>query len=342
MDTLTQSKIIVTGGDGFLGTYVVKLLQDQGVRNVFVPRSKHYDLIELENVHRLFRDYPPDLVIHLASSCPLSQESRIHDYPHDRPGVRMCKNILAATQQHKVPEVVTVLDYHSYPNWCDPPLSEDDLEDLSRWSGKDTGNLPDETYLKEVVEQNHTLGEGTNVITCITSEIFGPGDRFQVQSRRMLASAIRIISNAKEQQDTEAILPGHPDDEVDFLYVTEAATGIVAAIDGDVTSGILNLALGKTSLWRNVVEQIAAYLEFDGEISWMETNRQSRQVAFSISRAKNRIGFDPSMSIEAGLKETVQWFCTHRRFILENEADMKIQWPTSLQKQQVADAACVR
>ncbi|KPL07587.1 hypothetical protein AMJ86_03930 [bacterium SM23_57] len=342
MDTLTQPKIIVTGGDGFLGTYVVKLLQDQGVRNVFVPRSKHYDLYELENVHRLFRDYPPDLVIHLASSCPLSQESNNHNDPYNQPDMCMCKNILAAAQQHTVPEVVTVLDYHSYPGWCDHPLSEDDLEDLSNWNAKDAGNLLGATYLKEVVEKNHTLGEKSNIITCITSEIYGPGDRFQVQSRRLLAAAIRIISDAKEQQDSEAIIPGHPDDEIDFLYITEAVDGIVAAIKSDVTSGIINLALGKTHRWRNVVEQVVAYLEYDGEMSWMETDRQPRQVAFNVSRAKDRTGFNPSIGVEVGLQETVQWFCTHRRFILENEADTMVQWQTSHHNQQITDAVFVK
>jgi GDP-L-fucose synthase len=326
MDALTHRKIIVIGGDGFLGNYVVQLLEDYGVRNMFIPRSKHYDLTDPDNAHRLFRDYPPDQVIHLASTCPLSgQISELAD-PASDPDLIMWRNILLAAEAHNNPEIVKVWDYHAYPEWCPTPYSECDAEDLSRWSQSSQCKSPSELFLLDLLHYNDQRTGGCEVISFINSEIYGPGDRFHAQGRRRLPSTIRSISDAKEQGEPVISIPGNPNDMMDHLYVCDAASAIVNAIANHQKTGIMNVASGQCHRWAEVVERIIAYLEYPGDIMWMEHERTPCNISMRIDRARDTIGYQPEADFEEALKETVQWFSTHRRFILENEADMHLPW----------------
>ena len=163
----------------------------------------------------------------------------------------------------------------------------------------------------------------------ITSEIYGPGDHFHSLSRRLLSSTIRLFSNAKEQNEPDVVVPGHPDDELDFLFALDAAEGIVQGIKSPTEIEITNLASGNLSRWSVVVKQIASYLDYHGEIHWAESGQPFQNKSLQTDKAKDTIGFYPATNLESGLKETIQWFCTHRRFILENEADMTIAWSDS-------------
>jgi GDP-L-fucose synthase len=326
MEALEGRRVIVTGGDGFLGTYVVQILQDLGVRRVFVPRSRHYDLTNIDNTYRLLRDYPPNQIIHLASTCPWTTDTNKISNADCHPMVRMWRNLRDTADKNQVSEMVAVVDYHAYPEWCHPPYSDTDMSDQSNWAPCPKPH-PYELLLKEALEAN--LKEGCHLSTSvlIASEIYGPGDRFHLGSRRMMPSVIRAISDAKEQGKTEVAVSGHPDDEMDFLYACDAAEGIVHASKHPSEIGVMNLGSGKVSRWAVVVEQIASYLDYKGEIRWAESHRPARLQSLQTDKAKDTIGFYPATDLESGLKETIRWFCTHRRFILENEVDLGVPYP---------------
>ncbi len=325
MDSLTQRKIIVTGGDGFLGTYLVQQLQDCGFRNVFVPKRKHYDLATLDSVNRLLRDYPPDMVIHLAASCPyaLDNGEKTSDKydPMDHPDVIMWRNILIAAKHNDISEMITVWDYHAYPSWCQSPFSEQEVADASQWEGYENYRSHAEVFLREIV--NHQTGEfGDYKITAfIMGELYGPGDRFYVNGRRLMSSTIRAISDAKENGESAVDILGHSGDKIDFMYVGDAANGIISVIEGGTEGGIINIASGQTTIWGEVVEQIAEYLEYSGKLRWTDRAQDPNRISLNTALVKEKCGFQAESDLQLGLSETVQWFCTHRRFILENEAD---------------------
>jgi GDP-L-fucose synthase len=326
MDTLTNRKIIVTGGDGFLGIHVVQELQDRGVKNVFVPRSKYYDLSNTDHAVRLLRDYPPDIIIHLAASCPLSRESDRRLDPEISPDHCMCNNILAAAQMRQVLQIVAVWDYHAYPSWCHFPLAEEEVENLSEWEKNGAGGSREAICLQEVIRASGKGECNVKIQAFIAPELYGPGDQFHAQGHRRLPSTIRMISDAKERQQNEVTIPGHPDDTIDFLHVCDIARGIVAAIEKETEYKIMNLASGKSSRWGDVVDQISEYLDYHGGILYSESDRNPDQSSLKTDRAHNQSGFEPTIDLETGLKDTVRWFCTHRRFILENEIDSRVDW----------------
>ena len=339
METMEQQKIIVTGGDGFLGTYVVQMLQYCGVRNIFIPRSRHYDLTQIDHTNRLIRDYPPDQIIHLASTCPKADgAAKVPSY-ENHPDVTIWRNLIEVATNNHIPKIITVVDYHAYPAWCHHPYQESVVDDMTKW----TEHQAQHSYqqlLKEIIQprqQPENQSKTPSAVGCphpteckisvyITSEIYGPGDHFHPNGRRLLSSTIRLFSDTKEQSEHQVMVPGHPDDELDFLYALDAAEGIVHGIKNPLGIEIMNLASGSLSRWGIVVEQIASYLDYHGEFHWTEPERPPQYRSLRTENAKDTIGFYPSTDLGSGLKETIQWFCTHRRFILENEADMSIPW----------------
>jgi GDP-L-fucose synthase len=347
METIEQQKIIVTGGDGFLGTYVVQMLQYCGVRNIFIPRSRHYNLIHIDHTCRLLRDYPPDQIIHLASTClRINNDAKLTSF-ENHSDVTIWRNLIDVASKNHIPKITIILEYHAYPPWCHSSFNEIELDDLDNWSECQLHH-PSQQLLKEIqsltrypypVDCNNPGAVGcphpteSKISVLITSEVYGPGDHFQVNGRRLLSSTIRLLSDAKEQGKSQVIVSGHPDDELDFLYALDAAEGIVNAIKSPSEIGIMNLASTNISRWGMVVEQIASYLDYYGEINWTESDRLPFCKSLQTENAKDTIGFYPATDLESGLKETIQWFCTHRRFILENETDASITWADSQIKQ---------
>ena len=325
METMEQQKIIVTGGDGFLGTYVVQMLQYCGVRNIFIPRSRHYDLTQIDHTYRLIRDYPPDQIIHLASTCFEANGAGKVPSSENHPDVTIWRNLIEVATNNHIPKIIAVVDYHAYPDWCHHPYRETEVDDLTKWTEYQAQH-PYQQLLKEIIHPRHQPEKQCKISAYISSEIYGPGDHFHVSGRRLLSSTIRLFSDTKEQSEHQVIVPGHPDDELDFLYALDAAEGIVNGIKNPSGSGIMNLATGNLLRWRVVVEQIASHLDYRGEIYWEESKRPPQSKSLQTENAKDTIGFYPATNLESGLKETIQWFCTHRRFILENEADMTIPW----------------
>ncbi len=197
------------------------------------------------------------MVIHLAASCPYvldngEKTSDKHD-PMDHPDVVMWRNILIAAKHNNISEMITVWDYHVYPSWCQSPFSEREAADISQWEGYEDYRSHAEVFLREIV--NHQTGEyGDYKITAfITGELYGPGDRFYVNGRRLMSSTIRAISDAKEHGETAVDVLGHPDDKIDFIYVGDAADGITCVIEHGTEGGIINIGSGHTANWGEVV-----------------------------------------------------------------------------------------
>jgi GDP-L-fucose synthase len=293
-----------------------------------VPKSKYYDLAALDSANRLLRDYPPDIVIHLAASCPDISGTGVKTSdefdPMDHPDVVMWRNILIAAKHNNTEQMMTVWDYHAYPTWCKPPFWEQEAADISKWEGYDNYRSPSEVFLQEVVNHGESDNRDYKITSFITGELYGPGDRFYVNGRRLMSSTIRTISDAKENDEKSVDVLGHPDDNIDIMYVGDAADGIVNVIEKGGEGGIVNIGSGCGAVWGEVVEQIAKYLNYSGEIRWIDGNRNPNQISLNTALAKGKYGFQAETEIQSELLETVQWFCAHRRFILENEAEWAV------------------
>jgi GDP-L-fucose synthase len=302
---------VVTGGAGFLGAAVVKTLQSRGYENVFVPRSAEYDLRDRAAITRLYQDVQPRLVIHLAAVVGGIGANR------DNPGRFFYDNAIMGIQlleyarQFEVEKFVAVGTICAYPKFAPVPFKEEDL-----WNG-----YPEETNapyglakkMMLVQAQAYRAQYGLNAIYLLPVNLYGPGDNFDLNTSHVIPALIRKCVEAKERNEEKIVLWGDGSPTREFLYVEDAAEGIVSATESYDGSEPVNLGTGKEISISELARMIAEEVGFSGKIVWDTTkpNGQPRR-CLDITRAERYFGFRAKFDLRQGVIETIAWFNANR------------------------------
>jgi GDP-L-fucose synthase len=325
---LTSKRITVTGGAGFLGAHIVEQLRARGCGDIFVPRRRQYDLTRGEAVERLFERHSPEVLIHCAAVVGGIGANR------ENPGLFFYENasmglhLIEAARRYGTAKVVVLGTICAYPKFTPVPFQEKDL-----WNGyPEETNAPYGIAKKALLVQCQAYREqyGLNAIYLLPVNLYGPHDNFDLQSSHVIPALIRKCVEAVEQGASELVCWGDGSPSREFLYVEDAARGIVAATEQYDEPGPVNLGSGREVLIKDLVEMVASLTGFKGRIVWDTTkpNGQPRR-CLDVSRAQQRFGFKAGTDLEEGLRRTVDWYLSSRGHDLMQTSSAHSQAVTS-------------
>ena len=306
-DFWASRRVTVTGGAGFLGSAVVGRLREAGAAEIFVPRSSEYDLRTRDGIARALADGKPDLIIHLAAVVGGIGANR------ENPGRFFYENAIMGIELMEqarlagVAKFVGVGTVCSYPKFTPVPFREDDL-----WNGyPEETNAPYGLAKKMLLVQGQAYREqyGFDAIHLLPVNLYGPGDNFDPASSHVIPALIRKCVEARDRGDAYIEAWGTGAASREFLYVDDAARGIVLAAERYDEADPVNLGVGSEITIRDLTELIVRLTVFKGEIKWDATkpNGQPRR-ALDTSRAREKFGFDAATSFEDGLRRTIEWY----------------------------------
>jgi GDP-L-fucose synthase len=302
-----RGRVMVTGGAGFLGRAVVSRLKAAGAADIFVPRHADYDLRRHEDISRALADGRPDIIIHLAAVVGGIGANR------ENPGRFFYDNAVMGIQLMEqarvvgVDKLVTVGTVCSYPKFAPVPFREDDL-----WDGyPEETNAPYGLAKKMLLVQGQAYREqyGFNAVYLVPVNLYGPGDNFDPRSSHVIPALIRKCMEAREVGSPFIEVWGTGSATREFLYVDDAAEGIVLAAERYDEGDPVNLGTGREITIRELVTTIAELTGFQGEIRW-DTSKPDGQPrrALNIRRAQERLGFQAKVPFQEGLKRTIGWY----------------------------------
>lgn len=311
-DNFWQSRrVCVTGGAGFLGSFVTEKLRQRGAREIFIPRYPEYDLVQPQDVERLLDDSRPDVIIHLAAHVGGIGANRLHPAEFFYDNLMMGVQLMHQAWKRGVEKFVAIGTVCAYPKYTPVPFREDDL-----WNGyPEETNAPYGLAKKMLLVQAQAYRQqyGFNAIYLLPVNLYGPRDNFDLESSHVIPALIRKCIEAQEsgQKTVEVWGDGSPTRE--FLYVEDAAEGILLATERYNGPEPVNLGSGFEISIRDLAELIRRLTGFEGELVWdtSKPNGQPRR-ALDISRAEKYFGFRATTNFEEGLRRTIEWYRQHR------------------------------
>ena len=300
-------RVMVTGGGGFLGGAVVRRLEAGGATDIFVPRSRDYDLRTVEGVRAALGDGRPDVVIHLAAVVGGIGANRENPgrffYENAIMGIELMERSRLAGVQ-KFVQIGTVC---SYPKFTPVPFKEDDL-----WNGyPEETNAPYGVAKKMLLVQGQAYREqyGFDVIHLIPVNLYGPGDNFNPASSHVIPALIKKCVDAREAGADHVDVWGTGAASREFLYVDDAAEGIALAAERYDGADPVNLGVGREITIRELVEVIARLTGFQGEVRWDQSKPDGQpRRALDTRRAREQFGFEAKTTFDDGLKRTIDWY----------------------------------
>lgn len=307
MSYLPGKRICVTGGGGFLGSRVVAQLREHGCEDVFVVRRHEYDLVRGEDVERLYRDVKPQIVIHLAAVVGGIGANRENAGRFFYENIMMGAQMIEAAREHSVEKFVQIGTVCSYPKFAQVPFKEDEL-----WSGyPEETNAPYGIAKKALLVQAQGYREqyGLNAIYLLPVNLYGPGDNFDPASSHVIPALIKKCVDAIERGERRIEVWGTGSATREFLYVDDAAEGIVLAAEKYNGPEPINLGSGSEITIRDLVDLIARVTGFTGEIVWDTTKPDGQpRRALDVSRAAELLGFRARTDFVEGLRRTIEWY----------------------------------
>lgn len=300
-------RVMVTGGGGFLGGAVVRRLQAGGATDIFVPRSRDYDLRTLDGVRAALADGRPDLVIHLAAVVGGIGANRENPGRFFYENAVMGIELMERARLAGVEKFVQIGTVCSYPKFTPVPFSEDDL-----WNGyPEETNAPYGIAKKMLLVQGQAYRQqyGFNVIHLIPVNLYGPGDNFNPESSHVIPALIKKCVDARDTGADHIEVWGTGSASREFLYVDDAAEGIVLGAERYDGEDPVNLGVGREITIRELVEVIANLTRFEGELRWdpSKPDGQPRR-ALDTRRAREQFGFEARTTFEEGLRRTIAWY----------------------------------
>ena len=303
----SKRRIVVTGGNGFLGSHVVERLKTVGAHHVLVPTHQAYDLRQAEAIHQMYNDSRPDIVIHLAALVGGIGANR------ERPGEFFYDNLIMGTQlmevgrQLSIEKFVAIGTVCAYPKLTPVPFKEDDL-----WNGyPEETNAPYGLAKKMLLVQGQAYRQqyGFRSIYLLPVNLYGPRDNFEPKVSHVIPALIKKCVDARDEGAGEIVVWGDGSATREFLYVEDAAEGIVLATERYDKPEPVNLGSSFEISIRDLVALIAETTGFGGRITWDATkpNGQPRR-KLDTSRAEREFGFKAHVDFREGLKRTVEWY----------------------------------
>jgi GDP-L-fucose synthase len=300
-------RVTVTGGGGFLGRAVVRRLEAGGATDVFVPRSRDYDLRTVGGVGSALADGRPDVVIHLAAVVGGIGANRENPGRFFYENATMGIELMEQARRAGVKKFVQIGTVCSYPKFTPVPFREDDL-----WNGyPEETNAPYGVAKKMLLVQGQAYRQqyGFNVIHLIPVNLYGPGDNFNPDSSHVIPALIKKCVDARDAGADHIEVWGTGSASREFLYVDDAADGIVLGAERYDGADPVNLGVGREITIRDLVELIARLTGFEGELRWdhSKPDGQPRR-ALDTRRARERFGFEARTTFEDGLRRTIDWY----------------------------------
>jgi len=312
----SDKRVVVTGGAGFLGSFVIEQLRAKGCREIFVPRSKDYDLVQMDAVQRLYNDQTPDIVIHLAARVGGIGANQANPGRFYYDNLMMGAQLIEIGRQRGLKKFVALGTICAYPKFARIPFKEDDI-----WNGyPEETNAPYGLAKKMMLVQSQAYRQqyDFNSIVLFPVNLYGPRDNFDPKTSHVIPAMIRKCVEAKESGRTDMTLWGDGSPSREFLYVEDAADGILLATEHYNGNLPVNLGTGEEVTIRDLADLIAKEVGFTGRIQWDSTrpNGQPRR-CLDVTRAKELFGFQARHQLSEGLKKTVQWFHANRAGLRE-------------------------
>lgn len=308
---LKDKRILVTGGSGFLGSFVIEKLLDRGVNkeDIIIPRSKDCDLRKLECCKEIVKDV--DIVIHLAANVGGIGYNREH------PGQLFYDNLMMGTQLMEesrkagVEKFVAIGTICAYPNMTPVPFKEEDI-----WNGyPEVTNAPYGLAKKMMMVQSQAYRDeyNFNSIYLLPVNLYGPRDNFKEESSHVIPALIKKAIEAKESNSDHIDVWGTGSATREFLYAEDAAEGIVKATENYDGRDPVNLGSGMEISIKDLVTKICEVVGFEGEIRW-DTTKPDGQPRRNLdtTRAEERFGFKAQTNFDEGIKNTVEWYLENR------------------------------
>ncbi len=306
-DFWKDRKVCVTGGDGFLGSYVLEKLSERGASQVFVPKIEEYNIVEPEAVKRLLADANPDLILHLAANVGGigANQARPAEFFYDN--LMMGVQLMHEAWKAGVSKFVAIGTVCAYPKFTPVPFREETL-----WDGyPEETNAPYGLAKKMLLVQSESYRQqyNFNSLFLIPVNLYGPGDNFNLETSHVIPALIRKCFEAQDRGDDEIVVWGDGSPTREFLYAADAAEGILLAAEGYNSSDPVNLGSGEEISIKDLVTKIVEFTGFEGRLVW-DTSRPNGQPrrGLDTSRAKERFGFQAQVKLEEGLKRTVEWY----------------------------------
>lgn len=302
---LQDKKIVVTGGSGFLGARIVHFLKEKGVKDVIVPRSSTCDLRVAENCSAITKG--ADIVFHAAGNVGGIGYNREHPGSVFYDNIMMDTLMMDESRKNNVKKFIAIGTVCSYPKFIDVPFSEEQL-----WDG-----YPEETNAsyglskKMLIVQADAYRQQYNFksIVLLQTNLYGPGDNFDPNSSHVIPALIKKIHDAKISKQDEVEIWGDGSPTRDFLFVDDAASAAILAAEKYEKSDPINIGSGKEITIKELAELIIKLMNANLTIRWntQKPNGQPRR-CLNIEKAKREIGFVPLISIEEGLRKTIDWY----------------------------------
>ena len=302
-----DKRVIVTGGSGFLGSFVVEKLKERGAADIFVPRSSEYDLRHPKSITHMLQDYRANMIIHLAALAGGIGANRARPAEFFYDNLMMGVPLLHKAWEHNVDKFVAVGTICSYPKFTPLPFKEDDL-----WDGyPEETNAPYGLAKKMLLVQSQSYRQqyGYNSIYLMPVNLFGPRDNFDLETSHVIPALIRKCLEARRTGAQEIVCWGDGSPTRAFLYVADAAEGMVLAAERYDGAEPVNLGTAQEVSIRDLVETIARLCRYDGKVLWdaSQPNGQPRR-SLDISRAERCFGFSAKTPLAEGLAATVKWY----------------------------------
>ncbi len=312
MIDLSGMRVVVTGGAGFLGTYVIRRLEERGCRQIFVPRSRDCDLVRAEAVQKLYADAKPDIVVHLAARVGGIGANMRNPGSFFYQNLMMGVQLMEQARLHGIEKFVAIGTVCAYPKFAPLPFREDDI-----WNGyPEETNAPYGLAKKMLLVQSQAYRRqyGLNAIYLLPVNLYGPGDNFDPEYSHVIPALIKKVFDAKERGEKSIVAWGTGQASREFLYVEDAAEGIVLATEKYDKADPVNLGAGFEITIRELAELICTLAGFDGRIEW-DTSKPDGQPrrCLDTSRAKQGFGFAARTDLREGLKRTIAWYSNERR-----------------------------
>lgn len=302
-----NKRISVTGGEGFLGGHLINHLKQKNPKEIMIVRHSEYDLVNGSDVKKMYKDQNPDIVFHLAATVGGIGVNQRNPGKFFYENAVMNLQVIHNAYLSNVEKIISIGTVSIYPENSPIPFKENDI-----WNGYPQEDNAPYGIAKRIMH-THSLSYRKqydfNSIMVILTNLFGPNDNFNVNTSHVIAALIRRFYEAKKNNEKEVVVWGDGNSTRDFGYIEDIADGIILAGEKYNDSTPLNLASGRETTIKELVEIIKLQMKFEGNIIWdknMPVGPNRRNV--SIDLARNKIDYNPKYTLEEGIKKTIDYY----------------------------------
>jgi GDP-L-fucose synthase len=311
-DFWATRRVCVTGGAGFLGSYVTEKLRQRGAKEIFVPLIEEYNLVEPHEIKRMLSEARPNLILHLAAHVGGIGANRLHPAEFFYDNLMMGVQLIHESWKAGVEKFVAIGTVCSYPKFTPVPFKEEEL-----WNGyPEETNAPYGLAKKMLLVQSQAYRQqyDYNSIFLVPVNMYGPRDSFNLETSHVIPALIRKCVEAQESGAAEVVVWGDGTPSREFIYVEDAAEGILLAAERYDRSDPVNLGSGREITVKALAELIARLTGFSGRFAWDKTkpNGQPRR-GLDTKKAEELFGFHAMTSFEEGLQRTIEWYRRSRK-----------------------------